>query len=84
MYEVIWSIKAEMQLAEMWIHAQDRNELSSIVSLIDIMLAQRPLLYGESRESSLNRAFFHFGIGVLYVVVPDDRRVLVQSVFMTG
>lgn len=82
-YEVLWGPVAVQQLAAIWLAAADRNAVTAAADRLDRWLARIPLQLGESRTSSVHRVAYHDPIGVEYEVIEDDKRVIVQGVFLS-
>ena len=80
-YQVIWGPVVEAQLAAVWIAAPDRSAVTRAVDWLEQRLSRMPLHLGEARESSVHRVAFQSPLGIEYVVIEDDKRVLVQAVF---
>lgn len=83
-YLVVWDPMAESELTLIWLTASDRNAVSHAVEWLEKHLATRPLELGESRASSVQRVAFWPPIGIEYEVIADDKRVVVQGVFLVG
>jgi plasmid stabilization system protein ParE len=52
-YIVAWTPTAERDLAEIWLHAQDREAVRSAADTLDSLLTTNAHLRGESRYESL-------------------------------
>ena len=52
-YTVLWTAKAESQLAETWAVAADRASVAAAANALDADLAVDPYGVGESREDGL-------------------------------
>jgi plasmid stabilization system protein ParE len=81
-YEVRWGPVAERQLADVWLAAPDRNAVTAAADWLDRWLARIPLQIGEPRTSSVHRVAYRDPLGVEYEVIEDDKRVIVQGVFV--
>jgi len=81
-YEVLYGTVAERQLADIWLGAADRSAVTAAADWLDQWLARIPLQLGESRTSSVHRVAYRDPIGVEYEVIEDDKRVIVQGVFL--
>jgi plasmid stabilization system protein ParE len=81
-YEVLWGPIAIQQLAAIWLAAADRNAVTAAADWLDRWLARIPLQLGEPRTSSVHRVAYRDPIGVEYEVIEDDKRVIVQGVFL--
>jgi hypothetical protein len=79
-YTVVWQPRAEARLAELWIDATDRAEVTRAADQIDRRLAVDP-----DRQSDQRVGLLHFlvvePLGVLFVIRPDDRIVEVMRVW---
>lgn len=65
-----------------WMDAGDRRAVTDASGRLLCQLTYRPLSVGESRESSVSRYATEPPIGILYEVIEDDKRVVVQKVFL--
>lgn len=81
-YEVVWTPNAESDLAEAWLDAVDRSAVSRAAEAIDRALSRSPLAVGTAQTSSVDRIALARPIAVTFQVVEDDKRVIVQSVFL--
>ncbi len=79
-YSVLWMPAAEERLASIWVHADDRNEITQAAHRIDQTLRADPEDAGESRSGEM-RLLLAPPLGVLFLVSPDDRRVSVLTVW---
>jgi hypothetical protein len=82
MYSVVWGEVFEQQLAAVWLAARDRKAVSRAAAFVELQLARRPLGVGESRSSSVERVLFEPPIGIEYLVIEDDKKVIVQGVWL--
>jgi hypothetical protein len=78
-YAVIWQPTAESMLADIWIHAVDRNAVTVAANQIDVRLANDPFNEGESREEPF-RILFESPLVVDYQIVADAKEVRVLLV----
>lgn len=81
-YSVEWTSLAEDMLMEIWLASSDRNAINAASHQLDATLAVSPLQFGESRESTVNRLAHEPPLGIMYEVIEDDKRVIVQNVFV--
>ena len=81
-YAVAWAVAADDQLMTIWMHAADRTVVTEASGRLIYQLTYRPLSLGESRESSVSRFATEPPVGILYEVIEDDKRVVVQKVFL--
>jgi plasmid stabilization system protein ParE len=79
-YTVVWTPVAEQELAAIWNSANDRAAVSTAANEIDLFLARKPRLCGESRGAAF-RVTFAGPLGVEYEVFEDDRQVHVLTVW---
>jgi plasmid stabilization system protein ParE len=79
-HTVLWTPRAEGRLATIWLHARDREAISSAAKMIDDLLRDDPLAQGESRFANV-RVMFARPLGVEYEVVEDTKRVIVLNVW---
>ena len=78
MFEVLWTEEAERQLAEIWIRAGNRGEITTAVASVDKRLKSDPGKVGESRED-FERILFAPPLIVRFEVFEADRRVHVLN-----
>lgn len=81
-YVIAWGGAADDQLMTIWMDAGDRRAVTDASGRLLCQLTYRPLSVGESRESSVSRYATEPPIGILYEVIEDDKRVVVQKVFL--
>jgi hypothetical protein len=81
-YSVAWENAADDQLMTIWMHAADRSAVTAASGRLLCQLTYQPLSVGESRESSLSRFATESPVGFLYEVIEDDKKVVVQKVFL--
>ena len=81
-YAIAWENAADDQLMTIWMHAADRAAVTAASGRLLFRLTYQPLSVGESRESSQSRFATEPPIGFLYEVIEDDKRVVVQKVFL--
>ena len=79
-FTVSWLRSAEMELARLWLDAEDRATLATAANEIDRLLRSCPLDVGESREKD-RRILLLSPLGVKYSVSADDRLVRVLHVW---
>jgi hypothetical protein len=82
-YTVEWGPIAEGHLAAIWLDAADRDAVTQAAHRLEQALAFDPLHLGEARESSVRRFTSYQMLRVMFEVVEDDKKVLVQGVFAT-
>jgi hypothetical protein len=79
-YSVLWTAKAEGQLAEAWAAATDRAAVASAANGLDADLATDPLAVGESRADNY-RIEVRGVLAIIFSVSELDRIVLVVRVW---
>jgi len=84
MYSVLWSQKAEDALAESWLDASNRNSISIATAFIETALGQRPFRVGNPLGSSVNRHVVIPPLGIVFDIIEDDKKVIVQSCWLAG
>jgi len=82
-YTVVWGPRVEQMLAAVWLASVDRNAVTRASEEIDLLLRGDPLRVGRHLNSSIRRTFSHSPIGVIFEVVEDDKKVVVQAVYST-
>lgn len=83
-YRVTWQRAAKNDLADIWLNAPDQNAVTMASAEIDRLLKDDPLHIGSAMRSSIHRQLGVPPLGVLYEVVEDDKRMIVQAVFRVG
>lgn len=78
-FTVTWHREAEDELAQLWISATDRNEISAAVQAIDLALSNEADSKGENLAEGL-RSFNAPPLRVLFAIVEADRVVQVELV----
>ena len=78
-YTVVWPRGSEDELAEIWIHAQDRPAVTAAADAIDQQLSVDASTKGVELSEGL-RALFAPPLRVLFAVREDDRLVEVLRV----
>jgi hypothetical protein len=78
-YAVDFSVRAEDELATLWVNAADQNAVTSAADEIERLLARDPLGHGESRGGN-KRLLFEPPLAALYQVDPKRRRVTVITI----
>ena len=81
-YTVIWGPVSESHLATAWLAAPDREAVTVAAHELDLRLADDPLRRGEARESSVHRVTFELPLGIEFEVIEDDKKVIVQGVWL--
>ena len=83
-YRVEWSPRAEQLLAAAWLAASERGAVSAAADWLDRELECAPLTLGEAIDSSVHRISSFDVLGIEFEVIEDDKRVVVQAVFLIG
>lgn len=79
-FHVHWNIRAENELADIWMQASDRSAVTEAASRLDEALRLAPLRTGESRESEQRRIAVELPLAILFTVVPNDSLVVITKV----
>jgi plasmid stabilization system protein ParE len=79
-YTVTWVPSAEQRLADIWLHAPDRDRVTRAAHDIDQRLRRDPENDGESRSNG-RRILISIPLGVIFRVFPEDRLVEVLTVW---
>jgi hypothetical protein len=79
-FQVLWDPDAEEELAAIWLGARDRNAITAAAHRIDSSLRVNPEDAGESRAEQ-QRVLLEPPLGVTFEVSPEDRTVLVLTVW---
>jgi hypothetical protein len=79
-YTVVWQPAAEQRLADIWMAAPDRAEVTRAANRIDARLAQDPQLVGEARDGT-TRILVESPLAVYFDVNEPDRLVSVWAVW---
>lgn len=78
-FTVVWKPAAERQLADIWLDAADRNDVTTASEEIEAALAMRPDEIGESRPLDCRIAFV-LPLALTFRVMVANRLVEVVSV----
>jgi len=81
-YVVVWPEQVTDDLMLIWNDSPDGSAVAASTDRIDYHLTFAPLNFGESRESSLRRVAYLAPLKVEFEVIEDDKRVVVQKVFL--
>jgi hypothetical protein len=82
-YTVIWQPLAQQALAQLWINARDRKEISNAANTIDELLRRDAQTRGESRPGD-TRVLITPPLAVRFQVREQDRLVIVAAVWRWG
>lgn len=78
-FTVVWIPFALKELADLWNHALDRQEVADASDTVDMILRANPYADSESREGNL-RILFVPPLAVLFEVGDQDCMVTVRCV----
>lgn len=79
-YTVIWTTKARDELAEIWLQALDRADVTFAADRIEKALKRMPNQIGESLFDTV-RSYEIDPLAVEYEVIDEDRIVNVLSIW---
>jgi hypothetical protein len=79
-YTVVWVPAAEQELAQLWMDAAQRREVTQAAREIDYRLRFAPVEQGESRAHG-RRILLVLPLGVTFEILPEDRLVRVLDVW---
>lgn len=79
-FTVVWVAAAERELAEIWLSAGDRLNVTEATYEIDQRLRVKPDLEGESRDAG-RRILLITPLGVTFEVLPNDQLVRILDVW---
>ncbi len=83
-YTVTWSEFAEPELAIVWLDAPDRNAVTAASAQADRLLAESPFLVGQSHGSTVCRLAYFGPLGIIFDIIEDDKKVIVQTCWRVG
>ena len=78
-FTVTWHPSAEQELAEIWLQASDRENVTQAANIIDRVLASEPLTHGEDFYG--DRILVALPLAVTYTVSQPDRSVQILQVW---
>lgn len=78
-YTVVWHSAACELLAEIWLQARDRAEVSRAANAIDRSLKNSPAEQGRHEYDRVYRILYA-PLEVFYEVIPEDRMVKVAFI----
>jgi len=78
-YTVVWTAKAQGQLAALWLRATDRRAVTRASHNADQLLRRDPETRGE--EFFGDRLLVEPPLQVVFSIHPDDRQVEVEEVW---
>jgi hypothetical protein len=79
-FEVLWSAEAESRLANAWLLAPNRHQVTEAAARIDEMLRRDPEDIGESRPGG-RRIVHEPPLGLVFSVDVENQRVLVLDLW---
>ncbi|MSQ96624.1 MAG: hypothetical protein EXR98_19020 [Gemmataceae bacterium] len=79
-WTVLWKPDAESDLAELWVNAADKADLTAATNRIDVLLRKDPLQTGEFRADD-DRVHFEPPLVVLFTIDAPDCKVFVERVW---
>lgn len=79
LYTVVWHPAARELLAEIWLHAHDRADVSRAADSIDRSLKHDPAEQGQHEYDRVYRILYA-PLEVFYEVIPEDRIVKVAHI----
>lgn len=82
-YTVLWTKKAEGQLADIWATSPDRNAVAAAADAFDAVLAVDPHEVGESRADGY-RIELRGVLAIIFTASEPDRTVSVVKVWQTS
>jgi hypothetical protein len=77
-WTVVWVDNSEEELADIWLHAEDRQAITLASHRIERELRENADIKGE--EFYGDRIYQHGPLALVYQVVPEDRLVRVTQV----
>jgi hypothetical protein len=83
-YAVVWGPIAENTLATAWLEFPDRNAVTRAAAWLDRQLATSPLTTGLPRSSSVHCVAYRTPLGIDFEVIEDDKKVIVQGVWVAS
>jgi len=83
-YTVTWSEFAEPELAIVWMDAPDRTAVTLAAAEADRLLAESPFQVGRPHGSSVCRLARHGPLGIIFDIIEDDKKVIVQTCWLVG
>ena len=79
-YTVVWKPEAERRLTELWMEAENQQQVADASNLLERELALVPESLGEEREEG-TRVVIVPPLGIHFRLHSDDRRVVVLTVW---
>lgn len=79
-WTVVWLPEAKKDLALLWMHATNRNRITSAANYIDKRLARSPTIEGESRGDG-QRLLIVPPLAVIYTASMEDCLVTIRAVW---
>src|SRR5436190_5916296 len=81
-YTVTWSARALARLADVWLHASNRNAVTAASYAIDNILRDDPDLVGAHRFDTV-REFHYPPLGIDFEVIEANRLLIVHKFWPT-
>lgn len=78
-FTVTWHPAAEQELADIWLRASDRSQVTQAALAIDQLLATDPLPHGE--EFYGDRILVALPLAVTFTIDEEDRMVQILQVW---
>jgi hypothetical protein len=82
-YTVVWRKDADDDLAQAWMDAANREDVTSAADQVDIQLKNDPTSKGEELHEGLRRLKIP-PLSVIFLVEEMDRQVAVVSIRLTN
>ena len=79
-WHVDWLPTVEQILADTWMNAPDRVDVTRAADRIDNLLSKNPTAVGESREGA-SRILICAPLAVYYNVIADDNKVVIWDLW---
>ena len=80
-FTVTWIKSAENRLADLWMGSRIASQITRAADRLDGLLAEKPLVVGESRSANLRIAFEH-PLAINYLVDETTKRVVIVDVWL--
>jgi hypothetical protein len=80
-YSVSWTPTALNALAAIWNDSTDRNAVTTASHWLEQAIENRPIGFGEARNSSVVRIAFRPPLGIEFEIIEDDKKVRVLRVW---
>ena len=80
-FQVTWLPAAEQRLAKLWLESRSASRITKATDRLDLLLADDPLAFGESRAGNF-RIAFESPIAISYLVDEGTRQVIIFHVWL--